>query len=116
MSEDFSAPEGPRRRTSSTEITASKAAMLFASKYRPQLETWYNRVAYLRARAMRSELTYVRSEARTMLVEVIGGRKRFAENLAKEPDATRAHSIVRDLERGLLRLEEELRSMGGVTH
>ena len=109
MSEDFSAPEGRRRRVSSNEVTASKAAADFASKYRAQLETWYNRLAYLRAMAMRSELAFVRSEASALLVEVIRGRERFAESLAAESRATRSHSIVRDLERGLLRLEEELR-------
>jgi len=68
-------------------------------------------LAHLRARAMRSDTAFVRAHVEPLLVEVSEQRRRFVEGAEAEVDAVRSHSVVRDLERALLRLENELRHL-----
>jgi hypothetical protein len=60
---------------------------------------------------MRSDTAFVRAHVEPLLVEVSEQRRRFVEGAEAEVDAVRSHSVVRDLERALLRLENELRHL-----
>jgi hypothetical protein len=101
----------PRRRATSTSLATAKAARGFASRYTARLADWHMQLAHLRARAMRSDTAFVRAQVEPLLAEVSEQRRRFVEDAEAEVDAVRSHSVVRDLERALLRLENELRHL-----
>ena len=101
----------PRQRAPSTTHLENRAAKQLISDIQRRLERWHRRIAFLRGLTVGGRGTQAQTEAAELAALVIATRIEFEGLLEGAPERVAHHSLVRDINRSLKLLREELEDL-----
>jgi hypothetical protein len=108
----FRDPHLHHRRASSQEVAVRRSVALVVGTVQRDLARWHQQVAHLRALRNRGRDRHmVRLEAARIAPLVVAARINLEAELHHQRQAVATHSLIRDVQRALLRLSDELEQL-----